>query len=192
MTSPFIPSSFTYGDAPQGGNVMPMIIAGRNPSNTTDSQYDAGYLWLSDKSQGGSGLLYYQAGNSGGLPSWNSIEGIAATTTSLGTVFLATLSQTESGGAPSASYVSSANDVATALSNIVVGAGVPATTLQQGYVFLATNAQAQAGLLTTNYAINPASLASVFAVPFALGSGTPAAVTATTLGFTQQRIHFLT
>src|SRR5579872_6451278 len=112
---------------------------------------------------------------------WTTGGASPATTTTLGSVYLATLAQTESGGAPSASYVSSANDVATALSAIVVGAGVPATTAQQGYVYLATNAQAQAGLLTTNYAINPGSLASVFAVPFALGSTTPAAVSATTL-----------
>ena len=47
MTSPFVPSSFMYGDAPQGGGLMPMVIAGRNPSNTIDKQYTAGYLWLS-------------------------------------------------------------------------------------------------------------------------------------------------
>ena len=54
MTSPFIPNSFTYSDAPQGGVVMPMIIAGRNPSNSnvSDSQYASGYFWLADKSQG--------------------------------------------------------------------------------------------------------------------------------------------
>lgn len=70
MTSPFIPNSFTYGDAPQGGAVMPMVVAGRNPSNTIDKQYDAGYLWLSAINLGGSGLLYYQAGNSSGIPNW--------------------------------------------------------------------------------------------------------------------------
>ena len=75
---------------------------------------------------------------------WDTGGLLAATQTTLGSVFLATLAQTEAGGAPSASYVSSANDVAAALSALVVGAGVPATTLQQGYVFLATNAQAAA------------------------------------------------
>jgi len=70
MTSPFIPNSFTYGDAPQGGAVMPMVIAGRDPSDTIDRQYDAGYLWLSAINLGGSGLLFYQAGNQAGTPTW--------------------------------------------------------------------------------------------------------------------------
>ena len=78
---------------------------------------------------------------------WNEAGGAPATSTSLGTVYLATLGQVEAGGAPSTSYVAPANYVATALSAIVVGAGVPATTAQQGYVYLATNAQAAAGLL---------------------------------------------
>lgn len=74
MTSPFIPNSFTYGDAPQGGAVLPMIIAGRNPSNTTDSQYASGYWWLSDLAQGGSGNMYYQGGNSSGSPNWTLVS----------------------------------------------------------------------------------------------------------------------
>jgi len=80
MTSPMIPSSFQYNDAPQGGSVMPMVIAGRNPSNTTDKQYSAGYLWLSSldirNSNGttGSGNLYYQGGNVSGIPSWTLVS----------------------------------------------------------------------------------------------------------------------
>ena len=74
MTSPFIPSSFTYGDAPQGGVLMPMIIAAVNPSNTVNTQYASGYFWLSDLSQGGSGNLYYQGGNSAGVPNWTLVS----------------------------------------------------------------------------------------------------------------------
>jgi len=80
MSSPFLPSSFTYNDAPQGGALMPMIIAGRNPSNTTDKQYAAGYLWLSSldirNSDGttGSGNMYYQGGNVAGVPSWTLVS----------------------------------------------------------------------------------------------------------------------
>src|SRR6185436_18985080 len=73
MTSPFIPCSFTYGDAPQGGAVMPMIVAGRNPSDTTDSNYAAGYLWLSSLDLGGSGNLYVQSGNTSGTPNWTAV-----------------------------------------------------------------------------------------------------------------------
>jgi len=80
MSSPFVPSSFSYNDAPQGGALMPMIIAGRNPSNTIDKQYAAGYFWLSSldikNSNGttGSGNMYYQGGNSGGTPSWTLVS----------------------------------------------------------------------------------------------------------------------
>lgn len=73
MTSPFIPCSFTYGDAPQGGQVMPMIIASRDPSNTTDLNYAPGYLWLSDITQGGSGNLWVQGGFTSGIPAWTVI-----------------------------------------------------------------------------------------------------------------------
>ena len=109
-----------------------------------------------------------------------------ATTTLAGTVLLATLAQTESGGAPTADYVSSANDVATALSAIVVGAGVPATIFQQGYVFLATNAQAEAGLLTDNHVINPGSLAAALsnAASLPIGNGSAGSGAFTTLGAT--------
>ncbi len=79
MTSPFVVSPVAYGDAPSGGVVMPMIIAARVPSNTID-KLPAGYWWLSSLDQFivgpggtvtyGNGNLYYQAGNSGGLPNW--------------------------------------------------------------------------------------------------------------------------
>ena len=112
---------------------------------------------------------------------WNTAGGNLATTTTPGEVYLATLAQTESGGAPSSAYVSSANDVATALAAIVVGAGVPATTAQQGYVFLATNPEALAGVLTTNYAINPGTLAYALANGLAIGGSTPGTGAFTTL-----------
>lgn len=70
MTSPFLPCPFTYGDSPNGGQVMPMVIAGRNPSNSIDITYPPGFLWLSDVTQGGSGNLYYNGGYSGGTPAW--------------------------------------------------------------------------------------------------------------------------
>src|SRR5579859_3683333 len=81
MTSPFVPSSFMYGDLPQGGQLVPMVVAARNPSNTVDTQYAAGYLWLSSLNlftlsgsppvpTYGSGNLYYQAGTTAGVPNW--------------------------------------------------------------------------------------------------------------------------
>jgi len=73
MSSPIIPNSFSYNDFPQGGSSMPMIIAGRDPSDTTDAQYAAGYTWLSSLDQGGSGNMFVQSGNSAGLPNWTAV-----------------------------------------------------------------------------------------------------------------------
>ena len=79
MSSPFVPANFTYGDLPQGGALAPIVVSAHAPSNTVDKQYDAGYFWLSslDKFQivgstpvYGNGNLYYQAGNSAGVPNW--------------------------------------------------------------------------------------------------------------------------
>lgn len=79
MSSPFVPSNFTYGDLPQGGMLAPIVVSSRAPSNTIDKQYQAGYFWLSSLDQFqivgstpvyGSGNLYYQAGNSLGNPNW--------------------------------------------------------------------------------------------------------------------------
>ncbi len=83
MTSPFLPSPFSYNDSPQGGQPMPMIIAGRDPSDTVDKQYAAGYLWLSSldiKINGvaGSGNLWVQSGNSAGSPNWTAVTAGAA------------------------------------------------------------------------------------------------------------------
>jgi len=177
MTSPFVPSPFMYGDSPQGGSLFPTIIATRDP--TAQDKYEIGYQWVNKTALTSFELVGYVSG----VPQWISGGNGLATTTSPGIVYLATLSQTESGGAPSADYVSSANDVATALAAVVVGAGVPATTAQQGYVFLATNAQAQAGLLTDNHAINPASLASALsnAASLPIGNGSAGSGAFTTL-----------
>lgn len=74
MSSPMIPSPVQYNDLPQGGTLVPMIIASRNPSNTIDTQYSAGYFWLSDLSLSGSGNMYYQGGSTGGSPSWTLVS----------------------------------------------------------------------------------------------------------------------
>lgn len=78
MTSPFIPCSFTYGDSPSGGSVMPMVVAGRAPSDSSDINYPSGYLWLSDLSQGGSGNLYVQSGFTSGDANWVAVTAGAA------------------------------------------------------------------------------------------------------------------
>ncbi len=65
-----------------------------------------------------------------------------ATTTSFGSVQLATLTELQNGNAPAGAIVPLSNDVATVIAGVVAGAGVPATTAQQGYVYLSTDANA--------------------------------------------------
>src|ERR1700726_2269958 len=144
--------------------VYPQFIGYAQRAPTTQDIYPPGTRWQNNAVN--PAIIYETTG--AGV--WNTAGGNLATTTTPGEVFLATLAQTESGGAPSSAYVSSANDVATALAAIVVGAGVPATTAQQGYVYLATNADAVSGIPThPNEVLIPGNLASVFAAPPAIG-----------------------
>ncbi len=115
---------------------------------------------------------------------WNTAGANPATTTSFGTVELATLSQLQNGNAPAGAIVPLSNDVATVIAGVVAGAGVPATTAQQGYVYLETDANAVLGTAPNpNTALQPSNLAAVFAAPpvGGFGSTTPRPVAATTL-----------
>jgi len=90
MSSPFLPSPFTYGDLPQGGQLVPMVISSRIPSNTVDTQYAAGYFWLSSRDQFrlnalgqrvyGDGSIWIQSGSSGGHANWEQIVATLLTT----------------------------------------------------------------------------------------------------------------
>src|SRR5882672_1797552 len=89
-----------------------------------------------------------------------------ATTSTFGSVQLATLSQLQNGNAPAGAIVPLSNDVATVIAGVVAGAGVPATTAQQGFVFLETDANAVLGTApNANTALQPSNLAAVFAAP---------------------------
>lgn len=83
VSSPFIPCPLTYTDFPAGGSAAPLIIAGRDPSDTQDKLYPAGYLWLSNIEQGGTGSLFVQSGNSSGSANWSILS---AGTSSLNTL----------------------------------------------------------------------------------------------------------
>jgi hypothetical protein len=110
-----------------------------------------------------------------------------ATTTTFGSVQLATLSELQNGNAPAGAIVPLSNDVATVIAGVVAGAGVPATTAQQGFVFLETDANAVLGTApNANTALQPSNLAAVFAAPpvGGFGSTTPRPVAATTLSTT--------
>jgi len=68
MASPFVVSPLSYGDLVNGGELAPIIFAGRIP--TSQDIKPAGYFWLSDQTLGGNGALYYQSGFTSGAPNW--------------------------------------------------------------------------------------------------------------------------
>lgn len=115
---------------------------------------------------------------------WTTAGANPATTSVLGTVQLATLSQLQNGNAPAGAIVPLSNDVATVIAGVVAGAVPPANTAQAGIVYLSTDANAVLGTAPNpNTALQPSNLAAVFAAPpvGGFGSTTPRPVAATTL-----------
>src|SRR5690606_33741288 len=165
MTSPFVVSPISYGDAPQGGVVMPMIIADRDP--TVADKYDVGYFWTNKSNQTFGG----QSGYIAGVPQWASGGNAEATTSSLGIVQLATLAELQGGTAPAGAYVPTANDVATVIQGIVVGAVPPASETIQGIAELATQTETDAGLDDLKI-VTPLKLATLLAGGSGAGSFT--------------------
>jgi hypothetical protein len=164
-----------------------MIIAGRDPTNSTDSQYASGYLWLSDLAQGGTGTLFYQGGNSAGLPSWTASDGLPATTSLFGVVKLATLAQLEAGSAPAGAVTAKANDIFTFVNSVAVMGGTAATTAVMGLTYLADATAVvspYAPLHGVNTVVPVGQITTIFASPPAIGSLAQSAGTFTTLGFT--------
>ena len=106
-----------------------------------------------------------------------------ATLIEAGIVFIATPTQTASGGAPSVDYVAAANDVSSAIAAASFSGSTPATIAQEGVVYLATNAMAvtPGTVVNPNTVLIPSNLASVFAAPPAIGGTTPAVAAFTTL-----------
>ncbi len=98
-----------------------------------------------------------------------------ATTTEFGVVQLATLTELQTGTAPAGAYVPTANDVATVIAAVVVGAVPPATVTQQGIVELATDAQVVTPFTTDvpNTAVQPSNITAMFAAPEPIGATTP-------------------
>lgn len=153
MTSPFVVSPISYGDAPQGGVVMPMIITDRDP--TTADKYDVGYFWTNKSNQ----TFWVQSGYISGVPQWKSGGNAEATTSSFGIVQLATLAELQGGSAPAGAYVPTANDVATVIAGVVVGAVPPATETQAGIAEIATQVETDAGVDDTRI-VTPLKLAN--------------------------------
>lgn len=163
MTSPLLPCSFMYGDAPNGGVIMPTVVAQRDPGN--NDKYDVGYQWINSANDS----YWVLTGYSAGVPNWSSGGNNPATTTDYGTVILTDNSE------PVATKVY--------VDNIAI-AGAPAwSETISGIGQLSTNAEALAGT-DDNTAMTPLKVAAVFAKPFSIGSTTPAAGAFTTLGAT--------
>lgn len=80
MSSPFVVSPIAYGDIASGATPTIGVIAARAPSNTIDKQFPSGTFWLNSRDMYlvgpggvityGDGSLYYQSGNSAGVPGW--------------------------------------------------------------------------------------------------------------------------
>jgi len=161
-------------------NVAPSPITGKGvPSSSFKGQLGQQYF---DTTNPTSPVEYVFNGYS-----WSTAGANEATTTTLGTVRLATLSELQNGNAPSGAYVPLSNDVATVIAGVVAGSGVPATTAQQGYVYLETDANAVLGTSPNpNTALQVSNIAAVFAAPPAggFGSTTPRPVASTTLSAT--------
>ena len=106
---------------------------------------------------------------------WSQGGNVEATTSEFGIVQLATLAELQGGSAPAGAYVPTANDVATVIAGVVVGAVPPATTTQQGIVELATDAQVVTPFATDvpNTAVQPSNITAMFAAPEPIGSTTP-------------------
>lgn len=164
MTSPFLPSSFTYGDAPNGGVVMPTVVATRDPGN--NDKYEIGYQWINSSNDS----YWVLTGYSSGIPTWSSGGNNPATTTEYGLVLLTDNSQ----------------PVATkAYADALAIAGAPvSTTTTAGIGQLATDAEAIAGTPSTGLLalfVTPSNLSPVFASPPAIGGTVAAAGTFTDL-----------
>jgi hypothetical protein len=172
MTSPFVVSPISYGDAPQGGVVMPMIIADRDP--TAADKYDVGYFWTNKSNQ----TFWVQSGYISGVPQWTSGGNAEATTSSFGIVQLATLAELQGGSAPAGAYVPTANDVATVIAGVVVGAVPPATETQAGIAEIATQVETDAGVDDTRI-VTPLKLANFIGSGGVPGSFTDLTATGT-------------
>lgn len=142
-----------------GGPLVPVmpppILAQRSPVNGVDVNYPQGQVWF-DNSQSPPVSYEYVDGSSG---TWETGGNAEATTTSFGTVQLATLSELENGNAPAGAIVPLSNDVATVIQSIVVGVVPPATETQKGIAEIATQAETDAGVDDTRI-VTPLKLAN--------------------------------
>lgn len=141
----------------------PFITAMRAP--TTNDIYNAGTQWKDGSVN--PPIIYETSG--GGI--WGNNINSPATTTSFGTVKIATLSELQNGNAPSGAIVPLSNDVATVIAGVVAGAVPPANETQAGIAEIATQVETDAGLDDTKI-VSPLKLATYVAGGAGAGSFT--------------------
>jgi len=136
--------------------VYPQFIGYALRAPTIQDIYNPGTRWQDNSV---SPAVIYETTGAG---IWNQGGGAEATTTSFGSVQLATLSELQNGNAPAGAIVPLSNDVATVIAGIVVGAVPPATETQAGILEVATQAETDAGAVD-NKIITPLKLANFVA-----------------------------
>lgn len=141
-SSPFIPSSFTYGDLPYGGSLTPIIMAPRVPAST--DILPQGYLWLSDQTLGGNGALYYQSGFTSGAPNWVLLSqagaGVFTTVTASGNI-----TSTAGNISATAGSVSAGTTLTASLGNITATNGNLSLGTAGNKIVIATGSNASVG-----------------------------------------------
>lgn len=141
-SSPFVPSSFTYGDLPYGGSLTPIILANRVPTST--DIYPQSYLWLSDQTLGGNGALYYQSGFTSGAPNWVLISqagaGVFTTVTASGNI-----TSTAGNISATAGSVSAGTTLTASLGNITATNGNLSLATAGNKIVIATGSNASVG-----------------------------------------------
>lgn len=156
----------------QGGNfanvvdgyVYPQFLSAMRAPTSQDI-YPPGTRWL-DASV--NPRIIYETSGAG---DWDTGGVQPATTSTFGTVKLATLSELQNGNAPAGAIVPLSNDVATVIAGIVVGAVPPANETQAGIAEIATQAETDAGADDTRI-VSPLKLAN-----FIASAGVPATFT---------------
>ncbi len=135
------------------GFVYPQFLFDPLRPPTSQDIFPAGTRWLDNSVN--PKVIYETTG--GGV--WESGGNAEATTSTFGIVQLATLTELQNGNAPAGAYVPTANDVATVIQSIVVGAVPPANEMQAGIAEIATQVETDAGADDTRI-VTPLKLAN--------------------------------
>lgn len=156
----FQPGNMSYvqsnGSAPN--SVCFPHIDTRDPTEL-DINYPVGKRWINQTDDEEWTLTSFDSVAGSLTANWSQGGNVEATTSEFGIVQLATLAELQGGSAPAGAYVPTANDVATVIAGVVVGAVPPATETQQGIAEIATQAETDTGTDDTRI-VTPLKLAN--------------------------------